>query len=368
MLFVGYAVAQTNVINTSFESPFVFGPLGGQQGWLAVESGTGFSVVTHKFDGTKAVQFDAAPAVSGNWAYTNIGTANNANGTWVANCWVKVSTDTLHNDLASFGLDAYGYNDAFGNGIERLVALTLDASGSAYLVEQNIPHQSPVINAAADVWHRITLVIDFAAGQATGYVDATPMGITVNLPVPAKPIIGDIDLFCDATGFNTGMFDLYSVTRYAVGAKRVSGRITLENTFLDQSTIPVTLSLLDGQGQVVESKNIFTSSSGDFETSFASVGTFTLRADGSTWLRKNLGQITLQATSGYVPVPAVLLLNGDVDGDEVVSIFDYIRVSNSFDLYFTDQGFDPAADLDGDLAVSIFDYIVMSDNFDKQGD
>jgi len=62
------------------------------------------------------------------------------------------------------------------------------------------------------------------------------------------------------------------------------------------------------------------------------------------------------------------LVNGDVDGDNSVSIFDYIDLSGSFDKATGDAGFDAEADLDGDGAVTIFDYIILSNNFDVSGE
>jgi hypothetical protein len=61
------------------------------------------------------------------------------------------------------------------------------------------------------------------------------------------------------------------------------------------------------------------------------------------------------------------MLNGDSDQDGVISIFDYIILSDAFDAAFGDSGYDKRADIDGDDVVSIFDYIAMSNNFD-QGD
>jgi hypothetical protein len=61
------------------------------------------------------------------------------------------------------------------------------------------------------------------------------------------------------------------------------------------------------------------------------------------------------------------LRNGDCDNDNVVSIFDYIEISNAFDSVVGDALYSVGADLDGDGAVSIFDYIIMSEHFDQMG-
>lgn len=62
------------------------------------------------------------------------------------------------------------------------------------------------------------------------------------------------------------------------------------------------------------------------------------------------------------------LINGDVDGDNSISIFDYIDLSIAFDKNKGEAGFNPYADLDGDETVSVFDYIILSNNFDLSGE
>ncbi len=62
------------------------------------------------------------------------------------------------------------------------------------------------------------------------------------------------------------------------------------------------------------------------------------------------------------------LLNGDCDGDNEVTVFDYIELSNAFMTVPGNVGWNPDADLDGDGEVTIFDYIILSGNFDLSGD
>jgi hypothetical protein len=62
------------------------------------------------------------------------------------------------------------------------------------------------------------------------------------------------------------------------------------------------------------------------------------------------------------------LLGADIDDDNVVSIFDYIRLSDAFDSEPGLPNWDEAADLDADNVVSIFDYILLSTNFEIEGD
>ncbi len=64
----------------------------------------------------------------------------------------------------------------------------------------------------------------------------------------------------------------------------------------------------------------------------------------------------------------VVLYNGDVDGDNIITIFDYIELSTAWDSSPADPHWNVKADLDADNAVTIFDYVILSQNFDKQGD
>ena len=82
----------------------------------------------------------------------------------------------------------------------------------------------------------------------------------------------------------------------------------------------------------------------------------------------------------YATINCSGLSYGDVDNDDVVSIFDYIALSNNFDSNSdSDTGWwkprtSPTevvvndSDLDYDGTISIFDYIELSNHFDQTGD
>ncbi|MBS1705196.1 MAG: hypothetical protein JST40_04935 [Armatimonadetes bacterium] len=95
-------------------------------------------------------------------------------------------------------------------------------------------------------------------------------------------------------------------------------------------------------------------------------GTYDMYVKGSHWLAKKRASLTIG--TGVIVNVNFSLLNGDVDGDNVVTIFDYLALSTAFDTSAGDALFDANADLDGDGTVSIFDYVILSGNFDKSGD
>ncbi len=96
-----------------------------------------------------------------------------------------------------------------------------------------------------------------------------------------------------------------------------------------------------------------------------SPGTYDFAFKADHWLRKRVNNVTVG--TGSVRVDASML-NGDCDGDNSVTVFDYSILSDSFDKSSGEAGFDPAGDLDGDGTVTVFDYSILSNNFDRSGD
>lgn len=103
-------------------------------------------------------------------------------------------------------------------------------------------------------------------------------------------------------------------------------------------------------------------------------GLVDFRVKGGHWLSRRK---TANIVGGYSFGNNFNLQNGDVDGDDVVSIFDYIILSDYFEKTWEDadwsdvgsNGYAPyRADLDEDGAVSIFDYIILSDHFEMEGE
>ncbi len=76
---------------------------------------------------------------------------------------------------------------------------------------------------------------------------------------------------------------------------------------------------------------------------------------------------TVNTSGGNITGVNYSVFNGDVDGDDTVSVFDYGLLSNAFDTSLGNGAFNPDADLDGDDAVSVFDYGILSDHFDQSG-
>ncbi len=102
-----------------------------------------------------------------------------------------------------------------------------------------------------------------------------------------------------------------------------------------------------------------------FETTHFGNRGIVLRIGKHLW---KLQDVKINANSEPNVVGTWLLTNGDVDGDNIVSIFDYIELSLAFGTVAGDADWNERADLDEDGEVTIFDYIILSNNFDIIGD
>ena len=154
-----------------------------------------------------------------------------------------------------------------------------------------------------------------------------------------------------------------------VGQRTIGGEANLEAWGGTFNQVPITLQLVQAfNGNIVETVEVLADPNGYYGATFnAWEGFFYVYANAPRFLRQRVaGALFGEGISDAII--SFELTNGDVDGDEAVTIFDYIEISSAFDLNFGDPGFVPTADLDGDGTVSIFDYIILSNNFDLSGD
>ncbi len=145
----------------------------------------------------------------------------------------------------------------------------------------------------------------------------------------------------------------------------LQGTVTLEDYQPDENGEEVTVELYQNSN-LVHTTTAVLGVNGSYSVASPVAGVAQVRIKGRTWLAERSGNLTL--TANAVTPLNMTLINGDCDGDNAVTIFDYIEISNAFDSGPLDANWNPNADLDGDQLVSIFDYIILSDNFDRQGD
>lgn len=243
------------------------------------------------------------------------------------------------------------------------------APGSSDILDQFIPNFGG------------TLPVTIPGERVEGVTVINNTNVTYGLTASAQ---------IDATGVASFRFDdvvlrpvalgYFEVTNGSALITRVpgvlAGQLDLDGYTGDASGLVGRLELLNGSGGVIEAADVAIDPTGRFVTAFAFRGTANARMVVPGWLSRRIGSVTVN--NDQQGGLAVALVNGDIDRDNSVSVFDYDVLSRNFDKGVGDADWlvpDPSdgiaplqADLDGDGSVSVFDYDILSRNFDRTGD
>lgn len=195
-----------------------------------------------------------------------------------------------------------------------------------------------------------------------GYPNQSKMGDYIDMVSHDE----DADVAYCAT-FN-GEQDVYYV-RLRPTPMRISGTVALQDYIAPVLGRPITIEIRNvGSTTPLQSTVVNLASTGAFTLDVSNTllpGTYDVAAKGSHWLRKKLGSISVN-TVGANGL-AFELINGDVDGDNEVTLVDFGRLSAAFGTSLGDAGFDLEADLNGDQEVNLFDYAILAARFTLVG-
>ncbi|MGC8783039.1 MAG: hypothetical protein ACP5RN_01435 [Armatimonadota bacterium] len=101
-------------------------------------------------------------------------------------------------------------------------------------------------------------------------------------------------------------------------------------------------------------------------------GTFDLILTPTTYTLAFKADRSLRRVLTGITVPAgtltLNLANGDADGDNEVTLFDFGKLVSAFGKLEGEEGFEPTADFDGDGEITLFDFGILVRNFGEVGD
>ncbi len=151
-----------------------------------------------------------------------------------------------------------------------------------------------------------------------------------------------------------------SLTRRTVG-----GTITLGDFVapVGGMTVPVEIRPV-GSMEPREVHLVALDDRGEYALQTALWGTFDVSAKGSHWLRQTVTGVPL---TGDVRVDFVLV-NGDIDGDNELSLGDLSALVAAFGAVPGERAWNPNADLDGDEEVGLSDFGILVRHFGMTGD
>ena len=169
------------------------------------------------------------------------------------------------------------------------------------------------------------------------------------------------------TTFNGGQ-DL-SFVRLPAPPATVRGTLTLNDWIPDESGQLATWEVRAPGGSVVLASGSMTlGAAGAYTANLPGQlagGTYDFDVKGSRWISRRVASLAVPLTG--VSGVNRSLVNGDVDGDDDVTILDFLILSANFGGIVGNAGVDPRPDLDGDNEISILDYLILSANYGVTG-
>lgn len=143
--------------------------------------------------------------------------------------------------------------------------------------------------------------------------------------------------------------------------------VTLGNYSGDVTQVPVTVQFrLPGTTTVVSTQTVYPSASGMLSLKAPGVGTYDVSMKASHWLRRTLTSQAFGA-AGTTSMSATLI-NGDVNGDNYVTVADRSLVTSALGTGLGDAGYNANADLNGDGFVTAADRSIATSNLGAVGD
>jgi hypothetical protein len=157
-----------------------------------------------------------------------------------------------------------------------------------------------------------------------------------------------------------------SVWKFDLNAQ-ISGTVSLGNFAGPVAGTQVTVEVRNpGSSVVLDSYTATLDATGAFSVGTTRTGTYDVAIKASHWLRKAVRNVVFGA-NGASGVNATLT-NGDVNGDNAVSLGDFTALRAAYGSGPGDPNWNPRADLNGDLTVSLGDFTILRANYGIQGD
>jgi hypothetical protein len=309
---------------------------------------------------SKTVQFTVDGSNAGS---ANTDSAGVASRTWTVTAGVLGNVSIS----ATFGGDAEYHGTAGSATFRRYADTTVrvaDVSGT----RGSSVTLSATLRRAHDGALIVGRTLQFRVGSSVvGNASTNSSGVaSIGYTIPAGAAIGAHTIEVAFAGDDplnpsrgTGTLTVAASTR------KVTGTVELQDFSGDPSTISVTIEIRNpGDTTPIETHIVNPDGSSQYAFSTTRDGTFDLAAKASHWLRHTRSSI---AITGDVTVN-FSLVNGDVDGDNEVTLFDFGELVAAFGSSPGDSNWNPNADLDGDDEVTLFDFGILVRNFGAIGD
>jgi hypothetical protein len=308
----------------------------------------------------KTVQFNVDGSSAGS---ANTNSSGVASRTWT------VTAGALGNVpmSATFGGDAE-YHGTAGSATFRRYADTIIQVADVSGTRGSSVTLSATLRRAHDGALIVGRTLQFKVGSTVvGNASTNSSGVaSIGYTIPAGAVLGAHTVEVAFAGDDplnsssgTGTLTVAASTR------KVSGTVDLQDFSGDPSTVSVTIEIRNpGDTSPLETHVVTLNGSSQYSFNTTRNGRFDVAAKASHWLRHTRARV---AITGDVTVD-FSVVNGDVDGDNEVTLFDFGELVAAFGSLPSDSNWNPSADLDGDDEVTLFDFGILVRNFGMIGD
>ncbi|GIV18547.1 MAG: hypothetical protein KatS3mg023_0298 [Armatimonadota bacterium] len=267
---------------------------------------------------------------------------------------------------ASFAGDLMYHGTSDTATFRRYANTTVDVSNVS-----GVRGETVTLNAKLTRTHDGALIV----GRTLRFkVDGNPIGsavtnssavATVPYTIPAGASLGDHVIEVNFAGDDPlNPSSGRGILTVAPNVYTISGQVLLQDYTADPTDTPVTIELRNPGDTTPLETHIVLLDGNLYAFSTTRTGTFDVSAKASHWLRQVRGSISIVGNTTV----NFSLVNGDVDGDNEVTLFDFGQLVAAFGSMLGDANWNANADLDGDEEVTLFDFGILVKNFGLIGD
>jgi len=150
----------------------------------------------------------------------------------------------------------------------------------------------------------------------------------------------------------------------SVTTSHLGGKVQLQDSIGDITKVPFTVEIhLPGATEALATLPAQVDATGHFDLDVPFAGTYDIYVKASHWLKSKVVSFSL----GDGDIGTLALINGDVNGDNVVDDLDQAALTAAFRSKPGSPNWNPNADLNGDGVVSASDQAILSKNYKKRG-
>jgi len=266
-----------------------------------------------------------------------------------------------------------------------IISIGSDATGVDFWVNGNPFQDGPPV---VPIFTINTVSANSVAFSQWGYDDESGIDsitISIGTTVGGTNVYAQTPLVTESTNVSITGFTLQPNTNYylraiytdgdaltttvdrtiSFSAPVVTGTVTLQN--YGGAMVPLTVEVRNhGSSSDLNTYVVTPNSSGQFSFLAPAPGSYDFAFKASHWLKKLISNVTVTGSGASGLTPS--LLNGDINGDNTVSLADFGQLKAAYGSTSSSGNWNPNADLNGDGNVGLADFGILKLNYGKSGD